>query len=91
VHDVLSVLASDRLITVGEGEVEVAHEALLREWPRLRAWLDEDADGRRVHRHLTEAARGWDTSGRDAGELYRAASGAGAAWRTSSPARSPSG
>ncbi len=71
VHDVLSVLASDRLITVGDGEVEVAHEALLREWPRLRAWLDEDADGRRVHRHLTEAARGWDAGGRDAGELYR--------------------
>jgi WD40 repeat protein/DNA-binding SARP family transcriptional activator len=71
VHDVLSVLAGDRLITVGEGEVEVAHEALLREWPRLRAWLDEDADGRRVHRHLTEAVRGWDAGGRDAGELYR--------------------
>jgi WD40 repeat protein/DNA-binding SARP family transcriptional activator len=71
VHDVLSVLAADRLITVGEGEVEVAHEALLREWPRLRIWLDEDADGRRVHRHLTEAAHGWDAGGRDAGELYR--------------------
>ncbi|HET8951022.1 MAG TPA: BTAD domain-containing putative transcriptional regulator [Solirubrobacteraceae bacterium] len=70
-HDVVSALAADRLITVGEGEVEVAHEALLREWPRLRAWLDEDADGRRVHRHLTEAARGWEASGRDAGELYR--------------------
>jgi WD40 repeat protein/DNA-binding SARP family transcriptional activator len=70
-HDVLSALANDRLITVGEGEVEVAHEALLREWPRLRAWLDEDADGRRVHRHLTEAARGWDEGGRDPGELYR--------------------
>lgn len=70
-QDVLSVLASDRLITIGEGEVEVAHEALLREWPRLRAWLEEDADGRRVHRHLTEAARGWDAGGRDAAELYR--------------------
>ena len=57
VHDVLSVLAGDRLITIGEGAVEVAHEALLREWPRLRAWLDEDADGRRLHRHLTDAAR----------------------------------
>jgi WD40 repeat protein/DNA-binding SARP family transcriptional activator len=71
VQDVLSVLAGDRLITVGDGAVEVAHEALLREWPRLRAWLDEDADGRRVHRHLTEAARSWDAGGRDAGELYR--------------------
>ena len=65
------MLAGDRLITVGDGEVEVAHEALLREWPRLRAWLEEDADGRRLHRHLTEAARGWDAGGRDAGELYR--------------------
>ncbi len=36
-------------VTIGEGEVEVAHEALLREWPRLRAWLEEDAEGRRVH------------------------------------------
>ena len=27
------------------GEAEVAHEALLREWPRLRGWLEEDAEG----------------------------------------------
>ena len=39
-------------VTVGEGAVEVAHEALLREWPRLRGWLEEDAEGRRLHRHL---------------------------------------
>ena len=70
-RDVLSLLADDRLITVGDGEAEVAHEALLREWPRLRAWLDADADGRRVHRHLTDAARDWHDGGRDAGELYR--------------------
>jgi WD40 repeat protein/DNA-binding SARP family transcriptional activator len=83
VHDLLSVLASDRLITIGDGEVEVAHEALLREWPRLRAWLDEDADGRRVQRHLTEAARGWDAGGRDPGELYRGARLASALeWRS---------
>ena len=71
VAEVLATLADSRLVTVGEGSVEVAHEALLREWPRLRIWLDEDADGRRVHRHLTEAAHGWDAGGRDAGELYR--------------------
>ena len=68
---VLSVLASDRLITIGDGEAEVAHEALLREWPRLRGWLEEDSEGRRVHRHLTRAARDWNAGGRDAGELYR--------------------
>ena len=32
-------------MTVEEESLEVAHEALLREWPRLRAWLEEDAEG----------------------------------------------
>ena len=65
---VLSALARDRLVTVGDGEAEVAHEALLREWPRLRTWLEEDAEGRRLHRHLTHAARDWDG---EPNELYR--------------------
>ena len=39
-----------------EPTVEVAHEALLRHWPRLRGWLDEDREALRVHRHLTDAA-----------------------------------
>ena len=50
--------------------VEVAHEALLREWPRLRGWLEQDADGRRVHRHLADAAREWDERGRAPGDVY---------------------
>jgi WD40 repeat protein/DNA-binding SARP family transcriptional activator len=70
---VLRRLADDRLVTIDDGEAEVAHEALLREWPRLRAWLDEDADGRRVHRQLAAAARDWDAGGRDTSELYRGA------------------
>ncbi len=39
---VLATLIDARLLTVGDGEVELSHEALLREWPRYRAWLDED-------------------------------------------------
>jgi DNA-binding SARP family transcriptional activator/WD40 repeat protein len=73
VSEVLAVLAHDRLVTIGEGEVEVAHEALLREWPRLRGWLDEDREGRRVHRRLSESARAWSDGGRDRGDLYRGA------------------
>jgi WD40 repeat protein/DNA-binding SARP family transcriptional activator len=69
----LEVLVDSRLITADEGTVEVAHEALLREWPRLRAWLEEDAEGRRLHQHLIHAARDWDATGRDPGELYRGA------------------
>jgi DNA-binding SARP family transcriptional activator/WD40 repeat protein len=73
VRGVLDVLAAGRLVTVDEGTVEVAHEALLREWPRLRGWLDEDARGRAVHRHLIGASRDWEERGRDPADLYRGA------------------
>ena len=73
VEDVLATLADSRLVTVSEGNVEVAHEALLREWPRLSEWIDEDVEGRRLRRHITQAATEWETAGRDQGELYRGA------------------
>ena len=70
-NDVLATLADSRLVTVSEGSVEVAHEALLREWPRLREWIEEDTEGRRLRRHITQAAAEWKAAGRDQGELYR--------------------
>ena len=73
VAGVVAVLTDQRLLTVSAGAVELAHEALLREWPRLRGWLEEDAEGRRLHRHLADAAREWDAGGRDPGDLYRGA------------------
>ncbi|MFN0089729.1 MAG: AAA family ATPase [Acidimicrobiales bacterium] len=65
------LLSFDRDPATREPTIEVAHEALLREWPRLREWLAEDRDGLRVVRHLTAASAAWEASGRDAGELYR--------------------
>ena len=73
VAGVLAALADSRLVTVSEGSVEVAHEALLREWPRLREWIEEDGQGRSLRRHITQAAAEWDGAGRDQGELYRGA------------------
>ncbi len=70
---VLDTLARARLVTLGDNSVEIAHEALIRHWPRLRTWLAEDRDGHRIHRRLTEAAAEWDSHGRDAGLLYRGA------------------
>ncbi len=70
-QSVLKTLADARLITTGAGTAEVAHEAVIREWPRLREWLDEDREGLRLHRHLTEAAQEWAMLDRDAGALYR--------------------
>jgi DNA-binding SARP family transcriptional activator/WD40 repeat protein len=69
----LNVLTDARLITVAEGTAEVAHEALLLEWPRLRTWLEDDAAGRKLHRHVTESSRVWDEAGRDPADLYRGA------------------
>ncbi len=69
--EVAARLTDRRLLTVSEGTVEVAHEALLREWPRLRVWLEEDVQGRRLHHQLSDAARAWDTDARDPGGLYR--------------------
>jgi WD40 repeat protein/transcriptional regulator with XRE-family HTH domain len=73
VHDVLLTLADARLITTDQDTAEVAHEALIREWPTLRGWLEEDREGLRLHHRLTEAALEWDALGRDVGSLYRGA------------------
>ncbi len=77
VDDVIQRLANARLLTTGRdsptGEelVDVAHEALIRGWPRLRVWLDEDRAGLRTQRRLTERARDWERLSRDPGALYR--------------------
>jgi WD40 repeat protein/basic membrane lipoprotein Med (substrate-binding protein (PBP1-ABC) superfamily) len=73
VSQVLAVLAEARLITLGQDSVEVAHEALIREWPALRQWLTEDRDGLRLHRRLAEDAQEWEALDRDPGALYRGA------------------
>jgi conflict system STAND superfamily ATPase len=70
---VLDRLVEARLVTLDENSVQVAHEALIREWPTLRRWLAEDREGLRIHRRLTEAATDWETHGRDPGALYRGA------------------
>ena len=67
----LAAFVDRRLLVVDRDTVEVAHEALLREWPRLRRWLDEDVQGRRLHGRISEAARAWKASEEDASELYR--------------------
>ena len=60
-------------MTLGDGTAEVAHEALIRRWPTLRRWLDEDREGLRLHRRLGNAARLWAEGGREDSDLYRGA------------------
>jgi len=73
VDGLLAIAIRRRLVVVDGDTVEVAHEALLREWPRLRGWLEEDQDGRRLHRRLAAAAAAWASGGRDQADLFRGA------------------
>ncbi len=68
---VLALFVDRRLLSTSAGTVEVAHEALLREWPRLAGWIEEDRDGLRIQRALGAAAQEWQRLGRDDGALYR--------------------
>ncbi len=68
---VVALLTDRRMLTVSGGTIEFAHEALLREWPRLRDWIDEDRDGLRLQRSLSAGAQEWERLGRDEGALYR--------------------
>ncbi|TWV46014.1 hypothetical protein FRZ03_15490 [Streptomyces misionensis] len=63
-------LARARLITLDGDTAEIAHEALLRVWPRLRRWIDEDRTGLLVHQQLADAADDWQAAGRDRALLY---------------------
>ncbi|MFJ3309952.1 hypothetical protein ACIPSA_44520 [Streptomyces sp. NPDC086549] len=68
---VLERLARARLLTLDHDTVDLAHEALIAAWPRLRDWVDTDREQLRRQRRLTEAAAGWEALGRDPGALYR--------------------
>jgi WD40 repeat protein/DNA-binding SARP family transcriptional activator len=76
VEAVIGTLTAARLVTTGgppeDGRwVEISHEALIRGWPLLRQWVEEDRAGLLVHRRLTEAATEWERLGGDEGTLYR--------------------
>ena len=70
---VLKSLADARLITLDENSAEVAHEALIREWPALQGWLEENREGLRLQRQLTEAAQAWLEMDCASDLLYRGA------------------
>ena len=59
------LLTFDRDPTTREPTVEIAHEALLDAWERLRGWIDEAREDLRMGRRLSEAAREWERSEQD--------------------------
>ncbi|MDJ0925178.1 MAG: BTAD domain-containing putative transcriptional regulator [Acidimicrobiia bacterium] len=72
---VIELYAAHRLLTLdrdfvsGSPTVEVAHEALLTEWGRLREWIADGRDDVRRHASLTAAMDEWIEAARDADYL----------------------
>ncbi|HJP66750.1 MAG TPA: adenylate/guanylate cyclase domain-containing protein [Actinomycetota bacterium] len=59
------LMSFDRDSRTGEPTVEVAHEALLTAWGRLRRWIDDAREDLRIERRLALAAREWVETDRD--------------------------
>ncbi|MFN7647130.1 MAG: SUMF1/EgtB/PvdO family nonheme iron enzyme [Acidobacteriota bacterium] len=64
---VVQVLAQERLITLGDDPpgadqpAAIAHETLIREWPRMRDWLDKGREDLLLGREIDRDAERWHT------------------------------
>jgi WD40 repeat protein/serine/threonine protein kinase len=75
--DIIDTFGSARLLTFDRDAtsraptVEVAHEALLHEWDRLRGWLEAGRSDLIMYRQLIRANSEWIEAGRDESFLLR--------------------
>jgi len=79
VDTVLDTFGQERLLTFDidpttrGATVEVAHEALLREWPTLQGWVESRRESLILQRRFQAASNEWEESGRDADTLLTGA------------------
>ena len=77
--EIIDTFAAYRLISLDHDRatrastVEVAHEAILREWDRLCGWLEESLVDLGLHRQLVRVTQEWIESGNDPSFLLRGA------------------
>ncbi|MBW4604441.1 MAG: CHAT domain-containing protein [Calothrix sp. FI2-JRJ7] len=75
--DLVMHLASSRLIVTGRDDatkketVEIVHEALIREWERLRQWIKQDREFRIWLSELRATMQQWEKNNQDESELLR--------------------
>ena len=78
-QEVLRALIDARLLTsyeIHEDEhqptrrVEIIHESLLANWPRLVRWQTQDQEGAQIRDELRQAARAWDEHEREDDRLW---------------------
>ncbi len=70
-QDIIDLFGKFRLLTFDRDQttrsptIEVAHEALIRQWQLLRGWLQDNRENLLIQRRLTTAAEEWFNSGKD--------------------------
>lgn len=78
-EEIIDTFADYRLLSLGHEPdtrrpvVELAHEAMLREWGRLRDWLEQSRGDIRQQALLASAAAEWERAGQEASYLLRGA------------------
>ncbi|MDJ0841689.1 MAG: TIR domain-containing protein [Acidobacteriota bacterium] len=72
---VLEAWVNARLLSISgrESWVEVSHEALIRRWPRLVEWMDNERETAHFLNRLADAAGEWRRKEMEEGYLYRGA------------------
>jgi WD40 repeat protein len=73
IDDVVEAFAAQRLVVVTDETAEIAHDALLRAWARLRGWLEDDQANRALYSQLLDDAEEWAHHDRDPSFLYAGA------------------
>jgi transcriptional regulator with XRE-family HTH domain len=90
---VLDAFTVERLAVLDGDRAQLSHDVLLRAWPRLRGWLEEDQASWVLYSQLADAAAAWHDNRDDPSFLYRGAQlvalqQAVTQW-SANPARSP--
>lgn len=65
------LLTFDRDADTREPTIEVAHEALIREWQRFQIWLDSSREDLRLQRLIASEIADWKASQEDSSYLLR--------------------
>jgi serine/threonine protein kinase len=71
VDRILGLLVTARLLVVHSTAVELVHESLIKSWPTLRRWLDENQEDAAFLAQVRAAAQQWDHKGRVEGLVWR--------------------
>jgi hypothetical protein len=76
-RELVESFVTARLMVIDRGTgdekiVGLAHEALLRHWPRILAWITENQELLRVRQRVASAAEQWEREGRNSDFLLAA-------------------